>query len=377
MLTYVTLVLLFTILHLVLASTTLEGVIVVTRHGDRAPLYSFENQYTHWNCSIQHTTSLLVQSSVSHRSTVHSSFIPGGQSLDGNCHLGQLTLKGGLQHVELGKRLRTAYDDLLPTIPDDTVYFRSTNVPRTIESLIAQISATFPALPNSDSIPLINLLERPRETLLSNAAACPRLSSLLSNLYSSSEWVQQTEELSYLKPILNSIFGVKISSDNDWNQVYDYLYAMVYNDIKLPSPLTLTDFDKLFKLKSWQLTHMYNDTYLSLSLGQFAQELITNVQSIFDRSTTVKYSFFSAHDLTILPLMSLLNVNDGVWPDYASYIAIETWLVEGNPTIKVVYNDEPVQMKHCSDMFCPIDEFIERLSLFKLTREEWIEACMA
>ncbi|KAL0210595.1 hypothetical protein RCL1_005031 [Eukaryota sp. TZLM3-RCL] len=368
---------LFTILNLVFASTSLEGVIVVTRHGDRSPLYTFANQYAHWNCSMEHMTSLHVHSSVSHRPLVRRSYITGGQSLDGNCYLGQLTHKGGLQHVELGKRLRTTYDALLPTIPDDTVFFRSTDVPRTIESLVAQISATFPAIPNSESFPTINLLERPRETLLSNAAACPRLSSLLSTLYSSPEWVRQTEKLSYLKPILNSIFGVKISSDNDWNQVYDYLYAMVYNDIKLPSPLTLTDFDKLFKLKSWQLTQMYNDTYLSLSLGQFAQELMTIVQSIFDRTTKVKYSVFSGHDTTILPLIALLNVNDGLWPGYASSVAIETWLVEGNPTVRVVYNDEPIQMKHCSHVFCPLNEFIDRLSLFKLTRDEWIQACMA
>ncbi|KAL0212308.1 hypothetical protein RCL1_005934 [Eukaryota sp. TZLM3-RCL] len=362
------------LLSLVSCSAILNGVAIVSRHGDRAPTTVFSGFHTSWNCSIGHFTSLNINNIIN-TPPIRRSRIPGGQSLPGDCYLGQLTHVGAMQEYELGKNLRQAYSSLLPSFPDTTTYFRSTDLPRTQESLIAQIAGTFPLLSDSSTFPTVNVLEMSQETLLSHAGDCPKLYSMYQQLYSSFEWTESRKSLNTLKPIIESVFNTKIYSDNDWTMVFDTMFCMVSNNLPLPKPLNLNDFRTLFKVKSWQLSKTYNDSYLRLAFGLFAQELADIVVGTFEGTNPVKYSSFLGHDTTIVPLLALLNINDGNWPGYAASVAVELWTVDGSHVVRTLYNGQPTKMSHCSDVFCPLDQFLHRLSQFQLSRDQWSEAC--
>ncbi|KAL0249272.1 hypothetical protein GEMRC1_004505 [Eukaryota sp. GEM-RC1] len=230
---------------LALAETSLDNVILVTRHGDRSPLRTYPNQYASWNCSLNLFSSLHLQHNTVRYPYFRKNYIDGKQSLQGSCFMGQLTSKGALQHFELGKRVREDYHHLLPRIPDHTTYFRSTDLLRTQESLISNLLATFPALASSDIIPDIHLLERTEETMLANSPACPRLSYMLNELHETQEWKARVDKLETLRKKLEAVFGVSVTSIDDWNKGFDYLYALVENNLSLPPTITYRDYEAL------------------------------------------------------------------------------------------------------------------------------------
>ncbi|KAL0205740.1 hypothetical protein P9112_001047 [Eukaryota sp. TZLM1-RC] len=361
---------------LVSADSSLHGVIVTTRHGDRSPLRTYPQQFATWNCTMNLFSSLHFGENSVRYPYFRKNYVADKQALSGSCFLGQLTNKGGLQHFDLGRRLREQYNSILPSIPDETTYFRSTDLPRTQESLISNILGTFPSLQSSSHVPDINIFERPQETLLANAGACPRLKARLDDLYSSNEWVSKEQSLEHVRRKLEIALGVEVVTLDDWNKGFDYLYTLVNNALPLPRPITYQDYQELFELKSWQLYRMYSEEFLTLSLGVWFKELKDSIREVFEGKSIVKYRVFSGHDTTVMPLLQVLDIANPEWPPYAANVALELWSVDGKPTIRAVYNGEPIKMRYCSSVNCPLQMFEERIGQFSVSRQEWETLCM-
>jgi hypothetical protein len=65
---------------------------------------------------------------------------------------GQLTTRGFMQHIRLGKALHNAYSDLLSSITSpEQIYVRSTNYVRTIQSVAGLLTTLLPQLVDSAS----------------------------------------------------------------------------------------------------------------------------------------------------------------------------------------------------------------------------------
>ncbi|KAL0249441.1 hypothetical protein GEMRC1_004673 [Eukaryota sp. GEM-RC1] len=120
---------------------------------------------------------------------------------------------------------------------------------------------------------------------------------------------------------------------------------------------------------------MYEDEFLSLSLGQWFHELLNSIKDQFSGKSNVRYTVLSGHDTTVAPLLMLLQVGDKEWPPYAANVAIELWRISNEPFVRIVYNGQPSKMKFCSAMFCPLDEFSNRVSKFSLSSEQWKAQC--
>ena len=65
---------------------------------------------------------------------------------------------------------------------------------------------------------------------------------------------------------------------------------------------------------------------------------------------------FSAHDTTVVPILTSLGAYDGNWPDYASYVAFELWsggwssssslsgTTDEEPRVRVIFNGKPIDV---------------------------------
>lgn len=121
---------------------TLRQVQIVFRHGDRTPMNEVKHAPVTWTCSENTLQSLSDGASVASVNGDRSFRVlpePGHQILAGNCSAGQLTSVGVAQHQALGAWLRAHYIDDLHFLSGDyqpdAVYIRSTDVPRTIQSV--------------------------------------------------------------------------------------------------------------------------------------------------------------------------------------------------------------------------------------------------
>lgn len=143
---------------------SLEQVHVYVRHGERTPVGTRMNNPPanipeHWPlCRGGRKFSAGILQATENKQALYS---PGtidiervvefrnGSSTSGICMLGELTDVGRGSTHDFGKALRKIYIERLGFLPDSTqdtspVYYRSTNVPRTIESLQQIINGLYP-----------------------------------------------------------------------------------------------------------------------------------------------------------------------------------------------------------------------------------------
>jgi len=90
---------------------------------------------------------------------------------------------------------------------------------------------------------------------------------------------------------------------------------------------------------------------------------------------------YSGHDSTLVPLLCGLGCYDGVWPPYASYLALEIVRSKssGERFVRAVYNDQEVSMGSCGHggaLWVPLASFYKRLSALAMTAEDYKGQCV-
>jgi hypothetical protein len=62
-----------------------------------------------------------------------------------------------------------------------------------------------------------------------------------------------------------------------------------------------------------------------------------------------KLMLFSAHDTTLLPLLSALGQHQTAWPAFTSHLAFELWQHKGQFYVRVLHDGEPLRLPVSSD----------------------------
>lgn len=120
-------------------------------------------------------------------------------------------------------------------------------------------------------------------------------------------------------------------------------------------------------------------TYLKASSGAFVGDLIQYIQD------QEKFVIASAHDSSVTPLASIL-IRDEEWEatqvDYASFIAVEVLSDDdGNAYTKIRFRNggegfgDYMGQKACDGIACTLEEFLDYLKPFVITREERYAIC--
>eukprot|EP01132_Coremiostelium_polycephalum_P000787 gene787-978_t len=364
---------------------TLKMVQVLTRHGDRTPLYStLKSNMDVWNCTLGFYLNPSQNSQQQQLTDVDRIFrkvyLPGRNYFPGNCSTGQLTSVGYEQHLALGQMLRTLYVDkyqlLSPTLDLSEIYVRSTDVPRTVQSAQGHINGLYPPETNGgvSAITVMNIftMDSYFENMYPNPALCPELGLLMTNATKSPTYINFQNQNQQLQTQIMQALGVSVFPG--WSSFMDLFFATQCHDFQLPEGITeamvTSTYNAAFFDNSYKIAAPLTSR---LAMSTLLEEVILNIRNFIEGTASYKYYIFSGHDDTLGPFVNMFGLYK-IWPAYASHIEIELWQDDnGANYIQFKYNGESYVLNGCPNEMCPIDQFFELA--YSIMVPDYIDAC--
>lgn len=333
------------------ADPSLQKVFLIFRHGTRAPGFTYKNDPYNRN---------------------NEEFWPNGP--------GELTATGKLEAYELGERLRERYHRFLGDhykVKEFRAY--TTLIERTMMSAQLVLASLFPPKSYQEwngqmkwqPVPVY-----PEEIVnATSGCSCPRFALEFKNnvkKHVPADFGFETDVGQILKENSGEPEAVPISL---FTRVWDTVYFQ--DRARLPIPDWLKP---IYPEKMSVLAVKYLKFYLAASK---TQELL--VQDPFGRAITTfftesprKMELHSLHDIHIMSLFMLLDIEYNSFPEPGSAIAIELHERKDGQYFEVHFyrtpkDKVPVQMKMPCGMTCPISDLIKRCRTFKV--ENYDELC--
>ncbi|KAG5982968.1 hypothetical protein E4U55_001020 [Claviceps digitariae] len=315
----------------------LQYVELIHRHHKRTPYASnaFPVESYQWNCDDTH---LFLygkplqgnQSAPVFRqgyTSPSNPFVPSGWI--GSCSFPQITA-GGLQDSwQHGADLYAVYHGLLGFLPERHEDYRSVVRYRVTNNIITSQVAGMAVGVDS----------------LEPQYVCTTANSLFNSIKSnnSSDWKKHLESTESLFHDLDDISGVPPDDGGfhaSFDHYYDNLSARQCHDRPLPCKLIhgqnstscvtqdLADF--VYRMGNWEYSHIYRDhpsslSASSLSLGVWIAELTKHLRDVMDGKSEVLYFHNIAHDGSIARLLSILQIDEMVWPGMGSEVVFELY----------------------------------------------------
>ncbi|KAJ7512066.1 histidine phosphatase superfamily [Mycena galericulata] len=337
-----------------------------------------------------------------------------GTATEGLCLLGELTDIGRQSTSNYGAALRSLYIDRLGFLPDSLqtrgeVYFRSTNMPRTIESLEQVIHGLYPTTKcNPSVLPTLLVRNGRDENLLGNTMTCKRLEYLQIGFAqaAAAAYNQTLEPLDkYISKYLDGR-PIRIDGRPRASGVLDTVRAAVAHGVKVPPEFeekSIIDVIEQAVVNEWfaDKTHEVR----RLGMGPLFSDLSRKMQQKVERGAEdpLKILVHSTHDTALAAMCSTLDVFDEKWPAFTASITFElfkktqpdakrsylqTVLSPFKPTetpeyfVRMRYQNKNMALPVCAEEgkhlagfpeFCTLAAFRERVK--ELTPADWDNEC--
>lgn len=370
---------------------TLEYVQLVHRHGERTPLMFGPHDKTKWNmCGRTSEIGYVIPQAapglmdrlkrmVSYLRTGHAEPMRFSISIDSarefNCAPGQLTDVGRNNLFQLGTWFKRRYHEekrfISGEFKQDEFFLRSTNFQRTLESLQSLMQGMFRA---HRGVINIHVKDLTADTLGCNRY-CPNLKMLKNK--SHEEIKQQFSEK-----------GKKISEyfANTFSSFFTTLspYA-IYDLIASSKAHGLTTFRQVpksilreleqYSLDLW-FTHLNTREALGMTIGCAMKEIADQmVEKAQNPQLPRKVSVFSAHDVTVYPMLVSLGAHTPKWPRFGANLIFELLKDEHSSQryVQLLYNGRPHRIPKCKEVtkdgqtLCPFEDFV------KICEETYLE----
>jgi hypothetical protein len=265
--------------HVIKESAKVKLVTVVTRHGDRTPIFSFSPKNlppVEWDCPLPATIEAVPleifdtpnpQFPRLYRKTYKKDI----ESFNGNCAAGQLTVTGMKQHFALGEKLRKKYASLLDTVKPEygskQVYVESSDIPRTFLSAQSQLLGLFPpkAATKLDTAEIISIetTELTVSDFFPNYKICPRLSVIRGDIIKTKRFVDWEKTITPFKNDLAKRLKFLNGTSQgfpDWTQIYDTFWCRRSHNFPLPPDFTVELVDEIIRIAETEYQFVLNST---------------------------------------------------------------------------------------------------------------------
>ncbi|KIY47319.1 phosphoglycerate mutase-like protein [Fistulina hepatica ATCC 64428] len=322
---------------------SLQQVHVYVRHGERAPVGVRMSAPPasipeHW---------MLCQTARHLRAALRNSAGPDtfmqtrrvlerrdGSPSEGECFLGELTDVGRQSALNFGLALRKIYVDKLGFLPNflgnrNEVYFRSTNIPRTIESLEQVVHGMYPVERcHPDHIPPILVRNGQDEDLVGNGYICRRL-ELLKAGFARAAASSYNPLLESLNKRLSQYIGghpVRVDGSPRASGILDTIRAAAVHGIKVPPEFEEKPVMNL--IERAVVTEWFSDKteeVRRLGMGRMLDTMSQKMQHKVDHggNDPLKMLVYSTHDTGIAGLLCTFDVFDDKWPDFTASVTFE------------------------------------------------------
>uniref|UniRef100_A0A8B9XHU4 Acid phosphatase 6, lysophosphatidic n=1 Tax=Bos mutus grunniens TaxID=30521 RepID=A0A8B9XHU4_BOSMU len=177
--------------------------------------------------------------------------------------------------------------------------------------------------------------------------------------------------------------GIASSDEVDFLVLLDNMAAEQVHS--LPSCPTLKRF-------AWMIEQRAVDTALyilqwedreglQMAVGPFLHILESNLLKVVDPATppskTRKLYLYAAHDVTLMPLLMTLGIFDHKWPPFAVDLTMELYQHRESKEwfVQLYYRGKEQVPKGCPDGLCPLDKFLNTISVYTLSPEKYHMLC--
>lgn len=289
-------------------------------------------------------------------------------SYPGPKKLGQLTAKGMEQHFNLGKKLRQIYIEQARLLPENfdhsTIYIRSTDFDRTIMSAQALLTGLYPigTGPMENGYQPIPIHTHPQESdpLIKNDTHSAEFDALLAKyVLPSMAWQSKIQQTKAQWAKWSKATGWKIENLRDIMRLGNILYVYRQHEVPLPPTLSPQEIDTIIGISEWGMPAMYRPKEIGNYLGSGQLKIIHHyLEKCTDPKSELKYVLLSAHDSSLLALMSALGAPLDEIPSYASHFSLRVYENRQlQKNIAVYFNDKLISLPDCNGTSCEFEGF--------------------
>ncbi len=377
---------------------------VVTRHGDRSPMYGVGGigKKLHLDCTLDAAHSLANHSSYkgykSAMEVIWQDAKTGSQALmyglypkEKTCMGAQLTGVGAAQHLSNGINLKRTYIDkhqlLQPNFNASEIHIRTTPYSRTYQSAIAFL---YGFLPKFDFSKLRIFTGDPPNFCTSTkiksrgySCACAKVNDFEDKAQREIKRKRKSSKLyQSLTAELSELSGTAVGKLTWISSILDYLNGYVCHSVPLPC------YPERGRCFTWRLLGRmwkYRDVYMSkleaanysykkyarLYMHPLLREIAKRMGRVVRRKDKVKFVLYSGHDMTITPLKTALGFNEGLHPPFASRIVFELYKHSASNATEAFYTrylyngrDVTNEVVFCvgkmnKDGLCAVENFLQ------------------
>ena len=304
------------------------------------------------------------------------------QAIYAECRAGQLTTKGVEQSAKLGQELKARYGPIAQQArKENKLWVRTSNVARCVATLQFVLGEFFfeEDAKNSDEEEeqaFVTLTSPNQTEWLYPNNNCSLMAQLM--FAARQDWSRDPgpEARAVVEKLRNRLSeqtfkAMKLDGFN-FVRIRDYLVS--YEEHGLPRPW-IDDDDELVKqverLGAEQIArYLYhdNDDMSTVSARAGVGNLLKIIFNavLHPGNTTARVSIVSAHDTTLIPILSACRAWDGVWPGFCSWIAFELW---SDDLVRLVFNGKVARTYSLKEF----EALAERLA--PKDGEPWEEYC--
>lgn len=279
--------------------------------------------------------------------------------------LGQLTSKGMRQEYELGVKLRKKYVERYQLLPkgyqSEALYVRSTDFDRTLMSAQSLLLGLYPLGTGSTTLPQryqpipIHTVSHDHDPLLIKFNT-QKAQELASAFHESAEWKAKEAVLKKHFAHWSYVTGMKISSLNDVVSLADALYIYQLNNVSIPI-LSQNEIKQIIESGYEALIMPYKKREIGKEVAAPLLKVIYHYLNNATQNSTLKYVLLSAHDSTILAIMSAMGSPLNEIPPYASIINFSLFKKgEDNYILEITYNNKAILIPGCVRNRCSLAE---------------------
>ncbi|TYZ60421.1 hypothetical protein PybrP1_004595 [[Pythium] brassicae (nom. inval.)] len=381
----------------------LRHVLLFHRHGDRAPVLPevgtkwrmTPDELAFWRTRVATDEQLAQLAGVGRLVGAHPALPPPPPSSRPYSHpLGELT-QLGVEHMRgKGRSLRAKYGHLLAAAadPSEHVYVLSSSVPRTVQSVQCLLHGMFheddgdddaaPSAPDGAPAPAAPPVATPMfdiRTYERNVLAPYHSLRVFMEIEAivradvEKRAPHEQAQTAALAAHLRGALGIAPDVPLPWTAIRDGLTCRAAHGLALPEGITADMAHAISTYDAWLWYRLYEQKeFCFQSFQHGVREVYDHLKRVVapaaaDSASQAppppppKLAFFSAHDNSIVALVSALQLQVGLeLPEYGTIVAFEVYedVAASQHYLKVLFEDRAVPFAgHEHDALCPFAHF--------------------